>query len=75
MIPSLLEPQWSDPFCERIVQLMRGPTTPGYPLLLILEFVLPVMVAEQREVPFGVVMMCLTGSERDEVQWDAVLGG
>jgi hypothetical protein len=65
---------WSDDKCEIILSNIRAAMKPGYSRLLIHEFVLPVVGAEQREVLFDVLMMCLTGVERDELQWENLLG-
>ena len=46
---------------------------PGFSKVLIHEFVLPVKDAEAREVLFDMLMMCLSGAERDEKQWEALL--
>ncbi|KIW72672.1 hypothetical protein PV04_00850 [Phialophora macrospora] len=64
---------WSDSRCERILRHIRAAMAPGYSRLLIHEFVLPVVGAEQREVLFDILMMCLTGMERDETQWESLL--
>jgi hypothetical protein len=64
---------WSDGRCERILRHLRAAMTPGYSRVLIHEFVLPVVGAEQREVLYDILMMCLTGMERDETQWQGLL--
>lgn len=64
---------WSDADCERILSNIRQAMKPGYSRVLIHEFVLPVVGAEQREVLFDILMMCLTGAERDEAQWETLL--
>jgi hypothetical protein len=64
---------WSDSRCEQILRHIRDVMKPGYSRVLIHEFALPVVGAEQREVLFDILMMCLTGSERDEAQWEALL--
>jgi hypothetical protein len=65
---------WSDDKCEIILKNVRAAMKPGYSRLLIHEFVLPVVGAEQREVLFDLLMMCLTGAERDEAQWEHLMG-
>ena len=65
---------WSDDKCEVILRNIREAMRPGFSKVLIHEFVLPVMNAEPREVLFDMLMMCLTGLERDEKQWEALLG-
>ena len=64
---------WSDSKCEQILRHIRNAMKPGYSRLLIHEFALPVMGAEQREVLFDILMMCITGTERDEAQWETLL--
>ena len=64
---------WSDSKCEQILHNIRKAMKPGFSRLLICEFVLPVVGAQQREVLFDILMMCLTGAERDEAQWEALL--
>ncbi|KAJ9601873.1 hypothetical protein H2200_013622 [Cladophialophora chaetospira] len=64
---------WSDNTCEQILRHLRDAMKPGYSRVLIHEFVLPVVGAQQREVLFDILMMCLTGSERDEEQWETLL--
>lgn len=50
---------WSDTTCERILRNIRNATKPGYSQILIYEFVLPVVGAEQkqRKVLFDILMM------------------
>jgi hypothetical protein len=64
---------WSDGKCVEILSNIRDAMHPGYSRLLIHEFVLPVVGAEQREVLFDILMLCLSGAERDVAQWESLL--
>ncbi len=64
---------WSDTKSEQILRHIREALKLGYSRILIHEFVLPVVGAEQREVLFDILMMCVTGLERDEAQWETLL--
>ena len=61
---------WGDERCEAILRSIREAMTPGYSRLLIHEFALPKIAGrESRSQMFDIVMMSLSGQERDEEEW------
>lgn len=65
---------WSDKYCQLMLQNIRRAMIPGYSKLLIHELILPNTGAVEIQARFDMVMMTLNGGmERSRSQWIKLL--